>query len=148
MQHALFVVDDDLRCAEVEQSLEAIVAVDHATVEIVEVAGGETTTIELHHWAQFWWDHRHDIENHCLWIIDPTTAFVALVERRNNLQTLDGLLAALCAERLAAAFWWIDGLAKLDLFDIEIDAIDELLDAVCTRATLEVIAVTIAQFAP
>ena len=57
-------------------------------------------------------------------------------------------MATLCAEWLAAAFWRIDCLAKLDLFDIEIDAIDELLDAVCTSATLEVVAVTIAQLAP
>ncbi len=37
LQHALLVVDDDLRCAQVEQPLEAVVAVDHAAVQIVEV---------------------------------------------------------------------------------------------------------------
>ena len=37
LQHALLVVDDDLGRAEVEQPLEAVVAVDHAAVQVVEV---------------------------------------------------------------------------------------------------------------
>ena len=38
LQHALLVVDDDLRRTEIEQPLEAVVAVDHAAVEVVQVA--------------------------------------------------------------------------------------------------------------
>ena len=38
LQHALLVVDDDLGRAEVEQPLEAVVAVDDAAVQVVEVA--------------------------------------------------------------------------------------------------------------
>ncbi len=38
LQHALLVVDDDLGRAEVEQALEAVVPVDHAPVEVVQVA--------------------------------------------------------------------------------------------------------------
>ncbi|TPW07161.1 MAG: hypothetical protein FD127_4530, partial [Acidimicrobiaceae bacterium] len=41
LQHALLVVDDDLRRPEVEQPLEAVVPVDHPAVEVVEVGGGE-----------------------------------------------------------------------------------------------------------
>ena len=37
LQHALLVVDDDLRRAEIEQALEAVVPVDHAAVEVVQV---------------------------------------------------------------------------------------------------------------
>ena len=38
LQHPLLVVDDDLGRAEVDQPLEAVVAVDHAAVQVVEVA--------------------------------------------------------------------------------------------------------------
>ena len=37
LQHALFVVHDDLGRTQIEQSLETVVAVDHAAVQIVEV---------------------------------------------------------------------------------------------------------------
>src|SRR5690606_41631041 len=52
------VVDDDLGGTEVEQSLEPVVAVDHPSVEIVEVRSGETATVQLHHRAQVGRDHR------------------------------------------------------------------------------------------
>ena len=52
LQHPLLVADDDLRGAEVQQPLEAVVAVDDAAVEVVQVAGGEAATIELDHRAQ------------------------------------------------------------------------------------------------
>ncbi|CAB4853711.1 unannotated protein [freshwater metagenome] len=73
---------------------------------------------------------------------------IALVERGDDLQTLDRLLAALGAERLAAAADVVDRCAQLDLFLVEVDAVDERLDRVGARATLEVIAVTVAQLAP
>src|SRR5690606_20949407 len=46
LQHAPLVADDDLRCVQLQQSLEAVVAVDYATIQIVQVRGRETTTIE------------------------------------------------------------------------------------------------------
>ena len=74
LQHALLVVDDDLGGAEVEQPLEAVVAVDHAAVQVVEVGGREAATVELDHRAQFRRDHRHDVEDHCLRVVDPPVA--------------------------------------------------------------------------
>ena len=38
LKHALLVVHDDLGGTEVEQALQTVVAVDHATVQVVEVA--------------------------------------------------------------------------------------------------------------
>ncbi len=64
LQHALLVVDDDLGRAEVEQPLEAVVAVDHAAVEVVEVGGREAPAVELHHGAQLRRDHGHGVEHH------------------------------------------------------------------------------------
>lgn len=64
LQHALLVVHDDLGGTEVEQAAETVVAVDHTTVEVVEVRRGETATVELHHRAQLRRDDRHDAEHH------------------------------------------------------------------------------------
>ena len=43
---------------------------------------------------------------------------------------------------------WSIALAELDLFVVEVDAVDERLDRVGTGATLEVVAVAVAQLAP
>ena len=64
LEHPLLVVDDDLRRTEVEQALESVVAVDHATVEVVEVGGREAATVELHHRAQVRRDDRDGVEDH------------------------------------------------------------------------------------
>ena len=45
LQHTLFVVDDDLRCTEIEKSLEAVVSVYYAAIEIVEVRRRKTATV-------------------------------------------------------------------------------------------------------
>ena len=64
LQHPLLVVHDDLGSTEVEQATETVVAVDHTTVEVVEVGGREAATVELHHRAQLRRDDRNDLEHH------------------------------------------------------------------------------------
>ena len=149
LQHALLVVDDDLGGAEIEQPLQAVVAVDHAAVEVVEVGRGEAATVELDHRAQLGRDHRHDVEDHRLGVVDPAAVLVATVERGDDLEALDRLLAALRRERLAGRVGpGLDRLAELDLLLVEVDAVDQLLDRVGAGATLEVVAVLVAQLAP
>src|SRR5213078_2201053 len=147
LQHALLVVDDDLRRTEVEQPLEAVVPVDHPAVEVVEVRRGETATVELHHRAQLGRDDRHDVEDHGPRVVDAPAVVVAAIERRDDLQTLDGLLLALRAQR-TLTLGRVDGVAELDLFFVEIDAVDERLDDVGTHAAFEVLPVAILQLAP
>ena len=119
MHHALFVVHDDLGGTKIEQAIEAVVAVDHATVKVIQVRGSKAATIELNHWAKFWWDHGDHIENHCPGVIDQATVFVTLVERRNNLQALDRLLLALCRKWLAVQTVF-NCIAKLCFFADEV----------------------------
>ena len=94
LQHALLVVDDDLRRAEVEQPLEAVVPVDHPAVEVVQVGGGEAATVELHHRAQLRRDHRHGLEDH------PLRLVLGLDERLDDLEPLDRALLLLALRRL------------------------------------------------
>ena len=37
LQHTLFVADDDIRCAQLQQTLQTVVAVDDAAVQVVQV---------------------------------------------------------------------------------------------------------------
>src|SRR5450759_3417237 len=94
LEHPLLVAHDDLGRAELEEPLEAVVAVDHTAVEVVQVGRGEAATVELDHRAQLWWDDRQHLEHH------PRRARVRLAEVLDNLQALDRLLLALAARRL------------------------------------------------
>jgi hypothetical protein len=89
LQHALLVVDDDRGGIEVEQALEAVVAVDDAAVQVVEVGRREAAAVELHHGAQVGRDHGDDVQDHVGRVV------AALQEGVHDLQALDGLLAAL-----------------------------------------------------
>ena len=64
LEHALLVVHHDLGGPEVEHALEAVVAVDDAAIEVVEVGGGEAAAVELHHGAQVGRDDRKGVEHH------------------------------------------------------------------------------------
>src|SRR6266508_3101590 len=85
---------------EVEQPLQAVVAVDDAPVEVGQVRRREPAAVELHHRAQLRRDHRHGLEDH------PVRSVLGLDERVHDLEPLDrpGLLLALRrADRLAQA---------------------------------------------
>ncbi len=86
LQHPLFVADDDVRRAQLDQALEAIVAVDDPAIEVVEVGGGETAAIQRHQRTKLRRDHRDDREDH------PFGLVAALDEGLEDLQALGGLL--------------------------------------------------------
>ena len=46
LEHALFVVDDDIRRALALQGFKTVVAIDDAAVKVIEVAGRETAAIQ------------------------------------------------------------------------------------------------------
>src|SRR5215204_5457926 len=89
LEHALLVADDDLGRAELEEPLEAVVAVDDAAIEVVQVGGREAAAVELDHRPQVGRDDRQDREDH------PLGTRAGAAERLDQAQPLDGLLAAL-----------------------------------------------------
>ena len=95
LQHAALVADDDLRRVELEQALQAVVAVDDAAVEIVEIAGREAAAVEGDERTEIRREHRDDREHH------PLRAVAALAERLDDLEALGDLLALRLAGRLA-----------------------------------------------
>ena len=87
LEHPLLVAHDQVGGPQVDQPLEAVVAVYHPPVEVVQVAGGEAPTFQRHQGAQFRGDHRDHVEDHREGVV------VRFAERLDDLQPLDHLLA-------------------------------------------------------
>ena len=134
LEHALLVVDDDLGRAEVDQSLQPVVAVDDAAVQVVQVGRGEAATVELNHRPQLRRDHRNRVEHHA-----HRRVAVGL-EGRDDLQPLERTQLLLS---LAAA----DDLAQVVRLGRDVEVLDELLDRLGTHGALEVLAVAVLQLA-
>ena len=69
LQHALLVADDDVRSVQLLEPLQAVVAVDDAAVEVVQVGGREAAAVEGNERAQVRRDDRDDVEHHPLGLV-------------------------------------------------------------------------------
>ena len=85
LQHALLVAHDDVGRAELEQLLEAVVAVDDAAIEIVEIRRREAAAVERNERTQLRRNDRDDVEDH------PLGTMAGLAERVDDLEPLGGL---------------------------------------------------------
>ena len=128
LQHALLVAHDDVRRTQLEQALEAVVAVDDAAVQVVQVARCEAAAVQLYHRADFRRDDRNNVHDH------PLRAVVRQTEGFNNLQSLDdaqallaGSLTQLCGQLLGEL--------------VEIQLREQLLDGLRAHAGTEVLVV-------
>ena len=127
LQHPLLVVDDDLRRAEVQEPLQAVVPVDDAAVEVVEVGGREAAAVQLDHRAQLRRDHRHGLEDHHLRLV------AGVQEGRDDLQALDGAL-------LLLALGGADLLLELLALGVQVDLLEQVADRLGAHAAAEVLA--------
>ena len=91
LQHAFFVANDDLRRLELEQVLQAVVAVDDAPVQIVEVGGGKAAAFERHQWPQIRRNDRQHNEDH------PFRTALGGLQALQQLDAFGDLLADLLA---------------------------------------------------
>ena len=69
LQHALFIAHDDFRRAEFQQAPQAVVAVDDAAVQIVQIGGRETATIQRHQRTQIRRQDRQHGHDHPLGLV-------------------------------------------------------------------------------
>ena len=58
LKHPLFVANDNLRGIQLHQLFKPVVPVDNPSIKVVQVAGGESTTLKRNQWTQIWWQHR------------------------------------------------------------------------------------------
>ena len=78
LQHPLLVADDDVGGVELLEPLQAVVAVDDAPVEVVQVGGREPAAVERDERAEIGRDDRDDLEHHPLRPPDWTNASTTL----------------------------------------------------------------------
>ena len=102
---------------QLDQPLQAVVAVDDAAIEVVQVRGREPAAVERHQRAQLGRDHRHHLEHHPLGLV------AQFQEGLDHLQPLDELLAL----GLGA------GLEQLGAHGLALDRQVELLEHVAHR---------------
>ena len=93
LQHTFLVVDDDVRGFQFLQTIQTIVAVNDAAVQVIQVRSCETSAIQLHHRAQIRGNDRNRIQDH------RRSRLAGLEEGVNDLQTLQS--AGLLLTRLA-----------------------------------------------
>src|SRR5690606_32672378 len=62
----LFVPHDDVRSGQIEQALQTVVTVDHATIQVVQIGGREAATIQRNQRTQVRRQHRQNGQNHPL----------------------------------------------------------------------------------
>src|SRR5713226_7776747 len=116
LEHALFVAHDDVRRAQFHELLQAVVAVDDAAIEVVEVGRGEAAAVQRHQRAQLRRKHRNNVENH------PFRLVAALAERFQHLEALGELDALL--ERGVHLHFFAQLFGEL----VDFDAAEKLLD--------------------
>ena len=93
LQHALLVPHDDLGGAQLEQPPETVVPVDDPPVEVVEVARGEASAVQLHHGPQVRRQDGKVGDDH------PFRLVPAATQRLHDPDALDRLLAPLAGGR-------------------------------------------------
>ena len=95
MEHPLLIADDHLGSVELLEALEPVVAIDHAPIEIVQIAGREAAAIQRHERAEVRRNYRDDLQDHVFGLI------ARLAEGVEHFEALGDLLALGLAGRLA-----------------------------------------------
>src|SRR5688572_29398882 len=129
LQHALLVAHDDVRRVQLEEAPQAVVAVDDAAVQVVEVAGREAAAGERHQRAQVGRQHRQHGQHH------PLRVVAGLDERLEQLQPLGEPLDLGLGGRA------LDLAADLADLGREVDGLQQLEDRLGAHARVELVAV-------
>src|SRR3989344_3494278 len=111
LQHAFLVAADYFRRADAHELFEAVIAVDDAAVEIVQIAPCKASSIELHHRPKIRRDHGEAGHNH------PLRFDVGAVERRDQFEALHNFLQLLAARFGAVLFQKLEELLRVDIRD-------------------------------
>ena len=122
LQHPLLVADDDVGRVQLHQALQAVVAVDDAPVEVVQVRGREAAAVEWHQRPQVGRDHRDDLED------QPLGPVARVLEGRDDLEALGDLLPP----RLAGRLLHLD--TQVDEEPVDVELLQQLADGLRAHA--------------
>ena len=118
LEHTLLIADNNIRSAQLQQSLQAVVPVNDSSVQIVQVGGGEPSAVQLHHGAQIRRDHRDGVHDH------PLRTVSGLPECLHYFHSLDDSGPLLAGGLLQS------GAQFLGLF-LQINGAEQFLDSLC-----------------
>ena len=90
LEHAFLIAQDDVGGFDLDETLETVVANEDATIEVVEVGGGETAAVEGNEGTEFGRGDGDDLHDHPLGFV----AIFGCAERFDHLQTLEGFALA------------------------------------------------------
>ena len=126
LEHPLLIAYNDVRGVELDQPLEAVVAVDDPAVQVIQVRGGEPAAVQLDHGADLRGDDGQHIDDHPLGLVAREAESV------HHLQALDdpGFLLSGGVLQLAAQL-----LGEL----LQVDLLEQLFDRLGTHAGVEVV---------
>ena len=85
LQHPLFVADDNIGGVQLQELLQAVIAVDDPAIQVIEVAGGKASAVQLYHGANIGRDDGQHVQNH------PFRLVAALAEGLHHIQPLEEL---------------------------------------------------------
>ena len=131
LEHALLIAQNDVGSFDLDETLETVVANEDATIEVVEVGGGETAAVEGNEGTEFGGSDGDDLHDHPL-------GFVAILrgaERFDHLQTLEGF--ALAGYGTVA----VGAVAQLVGEAVEVDATQQLENGLGTHLGYELVGI-------
>ena len=129
LQHTLFVADDDVRSFKLKKSFQTVVTVDHAAIEVVQIACGETAAVERNQRTKIRRKNRKNIHNH------PLRLNAGALEAFENFQTLGNLLDL----SFAGSFGKLS--AEILDFFVNVDSSQKLFNGFSTHHGLEFVTV-------
>ena len=99
LEHALFVLDDDIGGAQFQETAQAVVAVDDATIEIVEIGRRKAAAIEGNEGAQIGRNDGQNVQDHPFGQVGRMIEIARVTECLDDFETLGDLLALGIARR-------------------------------------------------
>ena len=129
LQHALFVAHDDVRRVQFQQAAQAVVAVDDAAVQIVQVGGREAAAVQRYQRTQFRRQHRQHGHDH---------PFRLVAGFHEGLAQLEAFAQAF---QLGLALGGTHVFAQLDHFGLEVEVVQQFEHGFRTHARIEFVAV-------
>ena len=64
LKHSLLVSDNNVWSLNRNQTLKTVISIDDSSIEFVKVSCSKSTTIELNHRSEVWWNYRKNCEDH------------------------------------------------------------------------------------
>ena len=133
LKHTLLVADNDIRCMKLDEAFQTVVSVDDPAVQIIQVGGSKTASIQLYHGSEIRRDHGDHGHDH------PFRFVPGFTEGFHNLQTFDDPCSLLTGGLLQTLFQFFG-------FLLHVDGFQKLLDSLCTHSYTETVSPFIISF--